>query len=649
MKPTVGVWGCGVVGGNTAKLFKYRSDNEVEVLMYDKYKNGNWVTPEEMVLLSDFIFICLPTPMKDSGEIDLSYIDAAIGEIDRLAHQMRNNKPIVIIRSTSVSGSSDQYAEICPHLEIAFMPEFLTEANPWEDTLNATRVVIGTSNTLTFFTIRSLFWLVYGTKVEYIPMTRSEAEMYKYACNYLLSMSVLAANELYFICKAVGIDYQVIQKNLKYDSRIGTFTVVPGPDGDFGVGGKCLIPSTTVRLKGDTLTTLEDVQEGDLIFDGKGYTEVTKKGERFVNEMLELKARGRTVTGSVDHIQVVFEDGKYKEKMLKDINLAKDKLFVPMQPKIKRDVINIGPVPNTNHRTVWHEKINMNHEIARLIGLYLADGCMSGHDTIWTFGEHNEHFADEVVETLQQEFGIHSRKFFQVSNGTYGESRCWRVDTCNRWLQAFFSVVGTGKNALSKNVCLFSDSIAKSLIGGWLDGDGYSQKNAISGYSRSTNFIKSIDTMLLSVGINGMLGRGGEEIGVSMRKDVAEVSSWTTRHTKYNEDNYVRKNSYASPTCKPFAYKDMDGWLVDIVSITKKEGGRVISLETKSGLYVANNIQTHNCFPKDINALAHLAKVKGYTPDLLDMAIDFNLRIRTNRDWLEIPGAVSDCEFKEGE
>jgi UDPglucose 6-dehydrogenase len=239
MKPTVGVWGCGVVGGNTAKLFKERSDHAVQVLRYDKYKNGNWATPEELVLLSDFIFICLPTPMKDTGEIDLSYIDAAIGEIDRLAHQLRNNKPIVIIRSTSVSGSSDQYAEICPHLEIAFMPEFLTEANPWGDTVGATRVVIGTSNTLTFFTIRSLFQLVYGNQVEYIHMTRSEAEMYKYACNYLLSMSVLAANELYFICKAVGIDYQVIQRNLKYDSRIGSFTVVPGPDGDFGVGGKC--------------------------------------------------------------------------------------------------------------------------------------------------------------------------------------------------------------------------------------------------------------------------------------------------------------------------------------------------------------------------------------------------------------------------
>jgi UDPglucose 6-dehydrogenase len=239
MKPTVGIIGCGIVGGNTARLFKELGADKVNVLMYDKYKQGDWNILEEIVIKSDFIFICLPTPMKPSGGIDLSFIDTTMEHLDELAHQLRNNRPIVIIRSTSVSGSSDTYAEACPHLEVAFVPEFLTEASPWEDTIHATRVVIGSENTLTFFTIKSLFSLVYGDKVTYIEMSRAEAEMYKYACNYLLSMSVLAANELYFICKAVDVDYQVIQRNLQYDKRIGTFTKVPGHDGDFGVGGKC--------------------------------------------------------------------------------------------------------------------------------------------------------------------------------------------------------------------------------------------------------------------------------------------------------------------------------------------------------------------------------------------------------------------------
>ena len=237
MNPTVGVWGCGVVGSNTAKLF----ERTCNLLLYDKYKKGTWCSPEELVIKSDFIFICLPTPMQETGEIDLSFLDSTMGEIDYLARHSRNNKPIVIIRSTSVSGSSDHCAELCTALEIAFVPEFLTEVNPWEDTLRATRIVIGSNNTLTFFTIRSLFQFAYRhEEMEYIQMSRSEAEMYKYACNYFLAMQVLAANELYFICDKLGIDYQKIQEHFHYDIRIGSFTKVPGTDGDFGVGKKCL-------------------------------------------------------------------------------------------------------------------------------------------------------------------------------------------------------------------------------------------------------------------------------------------------------------------------------------------------------------------------------------------------------------------------
>lgn len=242
MMPNVGVWGVGVVGSNTARLFKLVAN----LFLYDKYKKEDQYyvrsSPKDVVINSDFLFVCLPTPMKESGEIDLSYIKEALTEIAdiRLSCIVKNEKQIQIIRSTSVSGSSDRFANMFPMLNIAFVPEFLTERNPWEDTLNARRVIIGTNDAISFFAIKYLFRLVYDEdKVEFIHMLRSEAEMYKYACNYFLAMSVLAANELYKICEAAEVDYQIIQKNLRYDPRIGSFTKVPGFDGDFGVGGKC--------------------------------------------------------------------------------------------------------------------------------------------------------------------------------------------------------------------------------------------------------------------------------------------------------------------------------------------------------------------------------------------------------------------------
>jgi len=237
---TIGVWGCGIVGGNTARLFDECSKEKVKVLRYDKYKIGEWVPPEDLVLQSDIIFLCLPTPMNREGDINLSYIDLALQEIsDYLKNNSLHSGKIIIIRSTIVPGSSDMFSDKYFNLNIVVIPEFLTEANSWQDILNTNRIVIGTPDRIAFFVIEALYKLVYD-KVDYIYMKRKEAELYKYACNFLLAMSVLAANELYFICKSLGIDYSVIQGNLKYDRRIGTHTLVPGPDRDVGIGGKCL-------------------------------------------------------------------------------------------------------------------------------------------------------------------------------------------------------------------------------------------------------------------------------------------------------------------------------------------------------------------------------------------------------------------------
>lgn len=238
---TVGIWGCGVVGGNTARLFEERGEGKIEIIKYDKFKEGQWATPKELTERSDFIFICLPTPMKETGEIDLSYIEAALYEINKYVPQKISaaSGKIIVIRSTVVPGSTNRFMVKFPLLNIVVVPEFLTEAHAWDDIVNTSRIVIGTNDRIVFTALKTLFSIVHES-VDFILMESVEAELYKYACNYFLSMTSLAATELFFICKALGVDYRIIQKYLKYDKRIGTHTEVPGPDGDVGIGGKCL-------------------------------------------------------------------------------------------------------------------------------------------------------------------------------------------------------------------------------------------------------------------------------------------------------------------------------------------------------------------------------------------------------------------------
>ena len=50
------------------------------------------------------------------------------------------------------------------------------------------------------------------------------------------------------------------------------------------------------------------------------------------------------------------------------------------------------------------------------------------------------------------------------------------------------------------------------------------------------------------------------------------------------------------------------------------------------------------CFPKDINSLINLAGDMGVTLDIMKQAWEVNLRIRQNKDWLDIPWAVTKGE-----
>jgi len=57
----------------------------------------------------------------------------------------------------------------------------------------------------------------------------------------------------------------------------------------------------------------------------------------------------------------------------------------------------------------------------------------------------------------------------------------------------------------------------------------------------------------------------------------------------------------------------------------------------------STGIVTHNCFPKDLNALIYVAKRLGVEPTCLAAAWRKNLEVRPERDWEKLKGrAVSD-------
>ena len=431
------------------------------------------------------------------------------------------------------------------------------------------------------------------------------------------------------------------------DARIGnSHTDVPGHDGHRGYGGKCLVPSTKLINENYEFINNENVKVGDKIFDGNGFTRVTKVGSRTVGSTVGITSRGRFLQGSEDHPHLIYEDGKLVKKEFKDLTLE-DWVFVPKQPELITNMqICLGEKPN-GYVKIWKDILNIDNVFARLIGLYLAEGFCGiyngKHEVYWTFGEKEEDFADEVCDILESNFGLNGYKRLQVSDGTYGVSRCWIVRCRSIWLYRVFEELGLGTGALNKDSVIFNARLGESLIGAWLDGDGSYYDGVVEGYSRSKDLIRKIDSMLLSLGINAQIASGGEEIKISMRKDVERVCEWGNR-LQFNNGRYKTDIYYESPNMR----KVDGGWITKINKIEKLPGQKVISIETESGVYVANNILVHNCFPKDVQAFIKWAESEGLELDVCKAADKVNERVRDVKDWLEIKGATSEFDYNKG-
>jgi UDPglucose 6-dehydrogenase len=131
-----------------------------------------------------------------------------------------------------------------PEFNILFNPEFLVEATFMEDFLDQDRIVLGGKETRNLERLYRLGW----PNARYYHMNATSAELVKYGANAFLAAKVSFFNEIYFLAKALGIEYTTIARAICADHRIGDWgSIVPGPDGQHGWGGKCF-PKDLVTL-----------------------------------------------------------------------------------------------------------------------------------------------------------------------------------------------------------------------------------------------------------------------------------------------------------------------------------------------------------------------------------------------------------------
>ena len=186
---------------------------------------------------ADGISISVPTPLRKTGDPDLSYILDAARKLAPVLH----SPMVVILESTTYPGTTREV--VLPELEnsgltvgedlfLAFSPERVDPGREDWTTKNTPKVIGGITDSCT-----TVAAAMYKRAIESVVEVSSTevAEMTKLLENTFRAVNIAMVNEMALMCERLGLDvWEVIEAAATKPFGFMKFT--PGP----GLGGHCI-------------------------------------------------------------------------------------------------------------------------------------------------------------------------------------------------------------------------------------------------------------------------------------------------------------------------------------------------------------------------------------------------------------------------
>jgi UDP-N-acetyl-D-glucosamine dehydrogenase len=183
------------------------------------------------------VSICVPTPLRKTGDPDLSFIISSVQSIIPALHK----EMVVILESTTYPGTTREMLlpefeasgyKVGEDLFLAFSPERVDPGREDWTTVNTPKIIGGITNSCTEVAAA----MYEGAMETVVRVASSEvAEMTKLLENTFRAVNIALVNEMALMCNRLGIDvWEVI--NAAATKPFGFMKFTPGP----GLGGHCI-------------------------------------------------------------------------------------------------------------------------------------------------------------------------------------------------------------------------------------------------------------------------------------------------------------------------------------------------------------------------------------------------------------------------
>ncbi len=198
----------------------------------------------EAVNGTDLSLICVGTPSRKNGSLDLTYLTRVCEEIGDVLRD-KDAYHVVVVRSTVLPGTT--HGQVIPTLEarsgkkygvgfgVSVNPEFLREGTALKDFRQPPLTLVGHNHAADAMPTKALYQSI---EAPIVGTSIRVAEMAKYTSNAWHAVKVVFANEIGNLCKRVGVDSHDVMDIFCRDEKLNlsSYYLKPG----FAFGGSCL-------------------------------------------------------------------------------------------------------------------------------------------------------------------------------------------------------------------------------------------------------------------------------------------------------------------------------------------------------------------------------------------------------------------------
>lgn len=244
----------GLINGGKSPIV----EKDIDAIIGKVVANGKFKASEnvaEAVRSTDLALVCVGTPSRPNGSLELSAIRRVSSQIGR-ALRTHPRYFVVVVRSTVLPGTVEDV--VIPILErqsgkkagrdfgVCMNPEFLREGSSVHDFYHPPKHVVGQIDRRSGNVLLKIYERV-DAQIFRVPL--KIAEMVKYCDNSFHALKVAYANELGGLCREYGIDSHRVMDIFCSDTKLNISPAYLKPG--FAFGGSCL-PKDVRALASET-------------------------------------------------------------------------------------------------------------------------------------------------------------------------------------------------------------------------------------------------------------------------------------------------------------------------------------------------------------------------------------------------------------